>query len=75
MFKIWSMTNIYIKKSLYLVNRLDSRRLAFVSDGETVRLSDPESAETGSALRSFCQIVKAAHRRLKEVKSLYLRGF
>tara|TARA_R110000824_G_scaffold237523_3_gene426319 strand:- start:684 stop:923 length:240 start_codon:yes stop_codon:yes gene_type:complete len=59
------MTDNYIKKSLYLVNRLDfdvwllSGRLIFQKS------SIPETAGTGSSLRSILDIAKDAHRSPK----------
>ena len=64
------MSHSYIKKSLYLVNRLDLLPLAFISGHESRRIYTPEIAESGSSLRSFGHIANDRRRRPEEIKHL-----
>jgi len=62
------MTNIYIKKSLYLVNRLDFEVWHLSGEGIKPQFADRETARSGSSLRSFQDIAKDAGRSPEEVE-------
>jgi hypothetical protein len=69
------MTDIYIKKSLYPVNRLDFRLWLLFGRADLQEFTNQEIARTGSSLRSFRDIANDAVRRLEYASISGLRGF
>ena len=64
------MTESYIKKSLYPVNRLDLKVWLLSAAPDRGESADREFGSAGSSLRSFRDIAKDADRRPEEAEAL-----